>query len=177
MIRRIFSFAIIIALISSCANSGKKDVSSKTDATEKSVRVEFAELIANPYNYVGRNIIVEGKVVHVCTETGKKMFVVGENPDVRLYVAAGETISKFPMELLGSEIAVEGLITKVGETVPAATEKEGKAMDSMKPGEGAAKTMGNDSCETETALKGQTSMANIVMQYKSHTVKQVQKNI
>ncbi len=177
MIRRLFSLVIIIALISSCANSGKKDVTSKTDATEKSVRVEFAELIANPENYVGKNIIVEGKVVHVCTETGKKMFMVGENPDVRLYVAAGENISKFPMELLGSEIAVEGLITKVGETVPAATEMEGKAMDPMKPGEGDAKTMGSDSCETETALKGQTSMANIVMQYKSHTVKPAQKNI
>ena len=176
MIRRLFSFVAIIALISSCANSGKKDVSSKTDGTEKSVRVEFAELIANPDNYVGKNIIVEGKVVHVCTETGKKLFVVGENPDVRLYVAAGENIAKFPMELLGSEIAVEGLITKVGETVPSAPEKEGKAMES-KSGEGVAKTMGSDSCETETALRSQTSMANIVMQYKSHTVKQTQKNI
>ncbi len=175
MIRRLFSFVTIIALISSCANSGKKDVSSKTDGTGKSVKVEFAELIANPDNYVGKSIIVEGKVVHVCTETGKKLFVVGENPDVRLYVAAGENIAKFPMELLGSEIAVEGLITKVGETIPAATEKKGKAMESTQPGEGVA--MGSDSCETESALKSQTSMANIVMQYKSHTVKQPQKEI
>jgi hypothetical protein len=50
-------------------------------------------------------------------------------------------------------------------------------MESTQPGEGDAKRMGSDSCETETALKSQTSMANIVMQYKSHTVKQTQKNI
>ena len=51
----------------------------------------------------------------------KKCLLSVNNPDVRLFVAAGENISKFPMELLGSEIIVEGLITKVGETAPAAT--------------------------------------------------------
>ena len=60
---------------------------------------------------------MEGKVIHVCTETGKKMFIVGEDPDVRLFVAAGENISKFPMELLGSEIIVKGRIIKAGGTV------------------------------------------------------------
>lgn len=171
MIRTLLSFVIITAIISSCGNAGKKDVSSKANSTEKGVKVEFASLIANPDNYVGKNIIVEGKVVHVCTETGKKMYIIGENPDVRLFVAAGENISKFPMELLGSEIVVEGLITKVGETALAANEEEGKAMESIHTGEGGSKTMGNDSCETETALKGQPSLANIIMQYKSHTVK------
>ena len=38
----------------------------------------------------------------------KKMFIVGENPDVRLFIAAGENMPKFPMELLGSEVIVEG---------------------------------------------------------------------
>ena len=50
----------------------------KPKEQKKVSRVEFASLIANPENYVGKNIIVEGKVVHVCTETGKKMFIVGE---------------------------------------------------------------------------------------------------
>ena len=90
----------------------QKNVTSKMKNQLITAKVEFDSLIANPENYIGKTISIEGKVVHVCTETGKKMFITGHNPDVRLYVAAGDKISKFPMELLGSEITVEGLITK-----------------------------------------------------------------
>jgi hypothetical protein len=171
MIRRIFSLMIIAAIVSSCGNTGKKDVSSNSESSGNAAKIEFASLVENPDNYVGKNIVVEGKVVHVCTETGKKMFIVGENPDVRLYIAAGENISKFPMDLLGSEVVVEGTITKVGGPAMAANESPAKGMEGMHKGEGAPKMMGSDSCETETALAGQPSLANIIMQYKSHTVK------
>ena len=109
MIRTVLSLFIIVALFSSCGNSGSKNASS-----EDVLKVEFASLVENPDNYVDKNIIVEGKVVHVCTVSGKKLFIVGENPDIRLFIAAGENMPKFPMELLGSEVVVEGLITKVG---------------------------------------------------------------
>jgi hypothetical protein len=165
MIRHLLSFVVIAAILISCSNTGKKEGSAKADGSKSSVKVEFASLLQNPDNYVGKNIIVEGKVVHVCTETGKKMFIVGENPDVRLYVAAGENISKFPMELLGNEVIVEGTITKVGGPALEAGEKPMNSMECM------AKTMGGDSCETEKALAGQSSLANIIMEYKSHTVK------
>lgn len=171
MIRRIFSIVIVAAVLISCGNTSKKEVASNIDGSAEGVKVEFASLIENPDNYIGKNIIVEGKVVHVCTETGKKMFIVGENPDVRLYVAAGENISKFPMELLGSSVVVEGTITKVGGTAIAANESPVKNMEGMHKMEGADKIMGSDSCETETALAGQPSLANIIMEYKSHSVK------
>ncbi|MCK7474993.1 MAG: hypothetical protein MZV49_18975 [Rhodopseudomonas palustris] len=82
-----------------------------SDPAEPS-KVEFASLISDPSGYVGKNISVEGKVVHVCTHSGKKLFITGENPDVRLYIQAGEEMPKFPMELLGSEIVVEGTLTQ-----------------------------------------------------------------
>ena len=91
----------------------------------KRVKVEFASLVENPDSYVGKNIVVEGKVVHVCTESGKKLFIVGENPDISLFIAAGENMPKFPLELLGSQVIVEGTITKVGGTpAMAAGEKQ-----------------------------------------------------
>jgi len=164
MKRQIILFVIVSFIFASCGNTGKKDVSSKSEIAGNGEKVEFAALIANPDNYVGKSISVDGKVVHVCTETGKKMFLVGDNPDIRLFVAAGENISKFPMELLGSEITVEGTITKVG----AAQANPEKAMGEIKEGE---MKMGKDSCSTETALAAQTSMADIRMMYKSHTVK------
>jgi hypothetical protein len=168
MIRRIFSFVIISAMLVSCGSTGKKDVSSKSEGAEKGVKVEFASLIANPDNYVGKNIIVEGKVVHVCTQTGKKLFIVGDNPDIRLFVAAGENIAKFPMELLGSEVIVEGLITKTGGTALASSEPSAKEAGTPASPDGEMKKM---NCETETALAAQPTLANIIMEYKSHTVK------
>ncbi len=172
MVRRISSLIIITAFLVSCGNSGKKDTSSSTANQDGAVKVEFASLVENPENYLNKNIIVEGKVVHVCTMTGKKMFIVGEDPDIRLFIAAGENMPKFPMELLGSEVVVEGLITN----------STGMAMgegEDMAAGEGGmmhemASSMGSmmaDSCETESALAAQPVLANLVMEYRHHTVK------
>jgi len=171
MFRTIFSLVIIVAILSSCANSGSKEAASKAEGSDNSTKVEFASLIENPDNYINKNIIVEGKVVHVCTMSGKKLFIVGNNPDVRLFIAAGEDMPKFPMELLGSEVVVEGMITRVA----GAAMGEGEAMmgsgEGMHAMEGIDNAMPADSCETETALAAQSALADIVMEYKSHSVK------
>ena len=167
MIRRILSLVIFAALVASCGNAGKKDVSSKAEGSEVATKVEFAALVENPDNFVGKNIIVEGKVVHVCTVSGKKLFIVGENPDIRLFIAAGENMPKFPLELLGSEVSVEGVITKAGGAPEMASGEKHTGMMA----ESTAKTMTGDSCETETALAKQSSLANVIMDYKSHSVK------
>ena len=173
MIRRIISFVAITAILFSCSSSGSKEADSGTISSENSAKVEFASLIENPDNYMDKNIIVEGKVVHVCTMSGKKLFIVGDNPDVRLFIAAGEDMPKFPMELLGSEVVVEGKITRVAGA--AMSEGEGEGM--MMEGEGmhamgvGSNTMMSDTCETETALASQLALADVVMEYKSHTVK------
>jgi hypothetical protein len=163
MIKRIFLFSIITLIISSCGNTGKKEVSSKADGSSEAVKVEFASLISDPSAYIGKNISVEGKVVHVCTMSGKKLFITGENPDVRLYVQAGEEMPKFPMELLGSEVVVEGTITQV-----AAAGMTGEG--GLHSDEGAAKVPGADTCETEAALAKQTVLADLMMIYNKHEV-------
>jgi hypothetical protein len=158
---------MIAAIFTSCGNTGNKEVSATAEGTDNAVKVEFASLVENPDNFVGKNIVVTGKVVHVCTESGKKLFIVGENPDIRLFIAAGENMPKFPLELLGSEVTVEGTITKVG----GAPEMAAGEKHAMKVAEGTAKPMAADSCETETALAKQSSLANVIMDYKRHTVK------
>jgi RecJ-like exonuclease len=169
MIKRIFSFVVIAAIISSCGNSGSKEASSKAAESTGPVKVEFASLAANPAEYVGKNVIVEGKVVHVCTESGKKLFIVGENPDITLYIAAGENMPKFPMELLGTTVSVEGSIKMKGSTTAMEASEKPAAMLA----EGGAKPMkmGGDTCVTEKALAKQSTLADVIMDYKSHTVK------
>jgi len=165
MIKRIIPFVIAALLLSSCGNKSGKEVSS----ADKAVKVEFASLVSNPADYIDKNIVVEGKVVHVCRETGKKLFIVGENPDVRLYVQAGEEMPKFPMELLGSEIVVEGTLTQ--PVAAAMAEGEGMAQgEGMMKGEGMAKTAGADTCETAKALASQPVLSDLMMIYNKHSV-------
>jgi hypothetical protein len=156
MLKKIISLSVIAMLVLSCGNKGKKEVPQSAGGTE-SIKVEFASLLANPSEYVGKNISVEGKVVHVCTQSGKKIFITGENPDVRLYVQAGEEMPKFPMELLGSEIVVEGTLTQ-------------PVTVAMTGGEGIAKTVGADTCETAKALAAQPVLSDLMMVYNKHSV-------
>jgi len=168
MIRKIFSLSVIALLVMSCGNNAKKDVSRNGGAPE-SVKVEFASLISDPSEYVGKNISVEGKVVHVCTHSGKKLFITGENPDVRLYIQAGEEMPKFPMDLLGSEIVVEGTLTQ-----PVAAAGAGGGMhegEGIKAAEGVAEAIGADTCETAKALASQIALADLMMIYTRHKVK------
>jgi len=170
MIRKILLLSAIALLVMSCGNNARKDVS-QTGSEPGTVKVEFASLISDPSGYVGKNISVEGKVVHVCTHSGKKLFITGENPDVRLYIQAGEEMPKFPMELLGSEIVVEGTLT---QPVAAATARGGMAGmhegEGMKAAEGVAAAVGADTCETAKALSSQVALADLMMIYNKHTV-------
>ena len=175
MIRKIFAIVIFAAILTSCGNSGNNV------ATEEAVNVEFASLIENPDSFDGKDILITGKVVHVCEHSGKKMFIVGENPDIRLLITAGEETPKFPMELLGSEISVEGLLTRV--EAPAKPEGEHN-MAEMAEGtaekaegevaevaEEAEKEVAGEACETEAAVAAQPVLANFKIAYKSHIVK------
>jgi hypothetical protein len=163
MIKKLFSLSLVALLISSCGNTGKKESLSNTLTSDDAVKVEFASLVDNPSVYVGKNISVEGKVVHVCTHSGKKLFITGDNPDVMLYIQAGEEMPKFPMELLGSEIVVEGKLTQVAGT--AMTEGEG-----MDKGSDMSSTPGVDTCETAKALSSQVALADLMMVYNKHAV-------
>lgn len=163
MIRKLFSLLVLTVLITSCGNTGKKDASSQAEGTSGTNRVEFSTLIENPGDYIGKNISIEGKVVHVCTMSGKKLFITGENPDITLYVQAGEEMPKFPMELLGSEIVVEGLLSQVSATMPSGEM-------GMSEGMGAEKALGADTCETAKALAAQPVLSDLMMVYNKHTL-------
>jgi hypothetical protein len=184
MIKKIFGLLLLSVVIASCGNSG-----TKVENGEATV-VEFASLIENPVQFENTDITITGKVVHVCTHSGKKMFIVGENPDIRLFITAGEDIPQFPMELLGSEITVTGLLTVVeaGEKMGEGEHKdemgEGEHKEGMdeavegehKEGmaeevEGEEVEVAAEDCETEEAVAKQVALKDHVLQYKSHVVK------
>jgi hypothetical protein len=181
MIRKILSLAAVVILFSSCGNKTGGD---------KPVKVEFAALIENPANYIDKNIKVEGKVVMVCPHTGKEMFIVGKNPDIMLKIASAENSPKFPAELVGSTISVEGRLEKASNAEKPSEEATDTTMkkasccgDSAKMGmnksaccgDSAKMSMENNDtskkaamCKTEAALAKQSSLSDLMMIYNKH---------
>ena len=164
MIRKLFSLFFAALIFASCGNQGKKDNTSTESNTAGSVKVEFSALTDHPDEFVGKEISVKGKVVHVCMHSGKKMFITGENPDIRLYIQAGEEMPKFPTELLGSEVEVQGMLTKL-ETVAEQPGKGMQAAEGVKPASANA-----EECATEQAVAGQAVLSDLMMVYNTHSV-------
>ena len=169
MIKKILSLAITVLLVSSCGNKTGSD---------KTVKVEFASLIENPANYIDKNIKVEGKVVMVCPHSGKEMFIVGKDPAIMLKIASGENSPKFPTELMGSTISVEGRLERANnaetpseEARDITMEKASCCGDSAKMGMENADTVKKAAmCKTEAALSKQSSLSDLMMIYNKHEV-------
>ena len=60
--------------------------------------------------YMDQKIQIEGLVVHVCKHGGKKMFIVGDDPDIRVKIDATDEVSVFDMELEGNTVMVQGIV-------------------------------------------------------------------
>ncbi len=153
--KRILGLAIIVALFAACGNTaGDKSTADEGNSSEQ---VTFASITEDPGQYLNKEITLEGKVVHVCMHSGKKMYIVGEDPDIRLFISAGEEVPKFPMELLGSEISVTGVFQKI--EAGADMEKEHENAEE------------GEECETEAAIAQQPVLADMMLNYKAHSVK------
>ena len=164
MMKKIFGILMIAFLVASCANStGEK----KSETEAAPVAVEFASLIENPAGFLNKDITIEGSVVHVCKHSGKKMFIVGENPDIRLFISADDEVPVFPMELLGSTVSVKGHLAMVAEAAEEGEHAEG----SIEGMEEVELTAEGEDCETEAAVAAQPVLANYVLHYKSHEEK------
>ena len=107
----LFVIALSFVLFSCGNNSQKTDTPVVTE--KEAVKLTVSELLGNPNEYVDQKILISGIVDHVCKNGGKKMFILGVNPDDRLKITTGKDISVFEVELEGSDVTVEGIFTEL----------------------------------------------------------------
>jgi hypothetical protein len=67
---------------------------------------------------------IKGMVVHVCREGGKKMFIIGEDPEMRVKITPSDKIGVFKPEMEGSTVAIKGIIEPIEEEVVPEEEKK-----------------------------------------------------
>ncbi|MDL2222795.1 hypothetical protein LJB98_01690 [Bacteroidales bacterium OttesenSCG-928-M11] len=67
-------------------------------------------LLSNADNLIDQTVTVRGSVTHTCKHSGKRCFIVGEDPNISMRVEAKGEIGGFNRELVGSELAITGVV-------------------------------------------------------------------
>jgi hypothetical protein len=106
-----------IALLSSC-NCLTSD---KNEQVNNITSVTMEEFLANPDEFLEKEIVITGLVTHVCKHGGQKLFIAGENEATSLLINTSESIPEFSIDLEGSKAEFTGT-AKVMDSEKIATE-------------------------------------------------------
>ena len=98
-----FFLAVLALVFFSCSGNRKQ-----ADASVPSF--ELDNLMAVVEQEVDNTITVAGYVTHTCKHSGKKCFIVGESQKTSLRVEATGEIETFSPELIGSKLAITGVL-------------------------------------------------------------------
>ena len=91
----------------------------------KALIVSVDSVQKNPEKYFDKTIAIQGRVIHTCKVSGKKMFLAGSDEKNLIRINAGENISRFDESLQGEIVIVKGILTPIVDAV-VDKEKDGK---------------------------------------------------
>jgi len=101
--RQLVLFAALATVLFSC--SGNKNQAKTAD-----VAVELDQFLTVVDQKVDETVTVVGYVTHTCKHSGMKCFIVGESQKVSLQVMAEGEIKSFNADLVGSKLAITGIV-------------------------------------------------------------------
>ncbi|HAF30152.1 MAG TPA: hypothetical protein DCG75_14015 [Bacteroidales bacterium] len=118
MIKKVLGVLAVTAIMFSCGNKEQKNTSQTAGGEEaccdKTVtKVTVDEVIKDMQAYVDKNIQIGGMVNHICAHGGKRMFIIGTDPDVAIKITPNEEIGIFEKELEGSNVLVTGTVKEL----------------------------------------------------------------
>ncbi len=141
--RKLFTTLAILfaALLVGCSGGKNQD---------KTVSVD--DLFANPDSFIEQTVIVEGTCTHVCSKSGMKLFIEGENSDQTLRVESNSTLGKFDPESVDKKVRIEGKFVEERIDEEDLQEMEREIME----GENIEHGEGGEGCATEQKAEGIT---------------------
>ena len=114
------------AVITNCTGTSKSCAGCPEAAAEgKALIVAVDSVQKHPEKYFDKTIALQGRVVHTCKVSGKKMFLAGSDDQNLIRINAGEKISRFDETLQGEIVIAKGVLTPITE-VANDKEKDGK---------------------------------------------------
>jgi len=110
MTKKLFVLAALALMFAACNSSSTDQQQANAEEIAMITPEEFS---TSPDDYVGKEVLIEGTAVHICKHGGKRMFIVGEDPDERIKITAGDDIAAFDVEMEGSDIAIIGVVDEL----------------------------------------------------------------
>lgn len=111
MIKKVLGILAVTTIMFSCGNKEQKKEETCCDKEIAVVTVD--QVMADLQAYVDKSILIEGTVNHVCSHGGKRMFIMGQNPDVAIKITPNDKIGVFEKELEGSHVLVTGILKEL----------------------------------------------------------------
>ncbi|MDO4703415.1 hypothetical protein [Tannerella sp.] len=113
--KKILFLAAALLMMAACNNkraeqqSASQEENVEANASEVPV-YKLDSLLKVADRLVDQTVTVRGFVTHTCKHSGKRCFIVGDDPNASFRVEAGGEIGGFNRELTGSELAITGIV-------------------------------------------------------------------
>ena len=112
--KKILFISAVLFCMTACSNkSAEQSAELNSNATTyaaDSKTYEVEGLLAVAEDLKDKTVTVRGSVTHVCVHSGKRCFIVGDDPKTSIRIEAKGEIGGFNRELIGSEIDVTGIV-------------------------------------------------------------------
>ena len=112
---RILFLAMVVVFIFGCSGNQKKSINKEELAHqidhEEVSTVDVVSLLADAEAYDGKEVFLNGTVVHVCKHSGKRLHLMAADEKTKIRIEAGD-IGKFDRELEGSNIIAKGIFRR-----------------------------------------------------------------
>lgn len=115
MIRKLIVVILVVVfcVISVNGNTKTNKQAVKKTKAEKNSVLTVDDFVLKAKEYVGKEVIISGMVVHICKESGKKLFLGGKNPKNKVKITAGDSMPKFDVKLEGDILQVKGKVKEL----------------------------------------------------------------
>lgn len=125
----IFSLALSFSVQAKDLNMGQE--------INKKDKTNISEIMKTPENFVGKNLLIEGKVIDVCTMRGCWMKVSSDKKKESMLIKVNDGEMVFPIAAKGKNAMIEGELFKV-----VVDQKESKEMEKDSHDHHASKKVG-----------------------------------
>lgn len=141
MLKNIAFYMFLTIIVVACSNDKADNKNNETN--EKVYTVE--DLMSNDFEYKDGLITVKGLCVHICEHSGKKLFIVGNNPDNKLIIMSSDEIPVFDKKYEGNTLEISGTLEEERIDMNYLTEWEKELAE--------AKEIDEEACQFETNMK------------------------
>ena len=109
--KKLVFFAVLSITLVACSGKRQPTNASNDQTSVKSESVfELDQLLAVADQKLEDTLTVIGYVTHTCKHSGKRCFIVGESQSASMRVEAKGEIGGFNRELVGSKLAITGIL-------------------------------------------------------------------